>query len=119
MPAWENVNGIEITPVRALKDNYCYVVRRDGSRRCLVVDASEAAPIARHLERNGLELGLVLTTHHHWDHVGGNVELASSFGAPVFCSAHDLSLGRVPGAERGLADGEALDFDGIRIETMS
>ena len=108
---------IEIQTVGALKDNYCYLVHRDGDERCLVIDPSEPGPIERALEAKGLRLGLILNTHHHHDHVGGNRELVEKFKVPVFCSEHDRD--RVPLAERGLRDGETFDFAGIEIRVMN
>jgi hydroxyacylglutathione hydrolase len=106
-----------IIPVPALKDNYCYLIHRVGSRAALVIDPSEAAPIETALRANGLHLELILCTHHHPDHVGGNLELQKLFSVPVFCS--DIDRERIPGASRGLRDGEVFEFDGLAIETLS
>lgn len=114
---WEkNLSNIQIDTVRALTDNYCYVVRRDGSRQALVIDPSEFAPIDAFLEREGLKLGLILNTHHHHDHIGGNAELKEKYGAPIYCSAVDFE--RVPGADRGLKDDEVFEFDGFQIKVL-
>lgn len=105
-----------IHTVRALKDNYCYVVQREDSELALVIDPSEAAPIRSFLKAHHLKLGLILNTHHHHDHVGGNSELKSESGCEVYCSAHDVS--RVPEASRGFSDGETFTFDGIHFEVL-
>jgi len=34
-------------------------------------------------EVNGVKLKGVLTTHHHWDHAGGNKEISSKLGLEV------------------------------------
>ena len=107
---------IEIQTVNALKDNYCYLVRRSGDERCLVIDPSEPGPVERALEEKGLRLGLILNTHHHHDHVGGNLRLREEFKAPVYCS--DVDRERVPGAARGLREGEVFDFAGIEIRVL-
>jgi len=67
---------LSVRHVPCLGDNYAYVVAPSGGRQALVVDASEAAPVKAALEEAGLELGAILTTHHHHDHVGGNDALA-------------------------------------------
>lgn len=108
---------IHVATVPALTDNYCYLVWRDGSEKAVVVDPSEAKAISSALKSRGLRAGLILCTHHHHDHVGGNLEIARQDGCEVWCSAHDVS--RVPGASRGLDDGERFEFDGIGFETWA
>lgn len=108
------MHQIQIETVRALTDNYCYVVYRSGSHQALVIDPSEAGPIKACLEANDLNLGLILNTHHHHDHVGGNLALAEEFAAPIYCSKTDFA--RVPGATRGFKEGDVFDFDGIKIK---
>ncbi len=109
--------SLEVITVRALKDNYCYLVKRAGSPLAAVIDPSEAKPVAEALTELGLQLGLILNTHHHHDHVGGNQELARAFSAQVFCSSYDVA--RVPQASRGLDDGEELELDGLEIAVLA
>lgn len=111
------MSNIQIDTVRALTDNYCYVVRRDGSRKALVIDPSEAAPIEAFLEKEGLTLGLILNTHHHHDHIGGNAELKEKYRAPVYCSQVDFE--RIPGADRGFNDGDTFEFDEFQIKVLA
>lgn len=108
---------VEVVTVRALQDNYCYLVRRVGSRKALVVDTSEFEPIQNQIQASDLELELILNTHHHGDHVAANPQLVQQWNCPVYCSAVDLA--RVPMAKRGLEDGEVFEFDGIKIQTIS
>jgi hydroxyacylglutathione hydrolase len=108
---------IHIQAVRALQDNYCYLIWRESSNLCAVIDPSEAVPIANEINKLGLKLGLVLNTHHHHDHVGGNADLVKAWPVHVYCSEFDVN--RVPHASRGLKDGEAFEFDGISFETLS
>ena len=58
-----------IIPLRALKDNYIWVIRDHG--HAAVVDPGEAAPVLDYLRRENLKLIAILNTHHHNDHVGG------------------------------------------------
>lgn len=106
-----------IQTVRALKDNYCYLIGSSGTSTVTVVDPSEAAPIDRALRDSGLKLGLILNTHHHHDHVGGNLALAREWQCPIYCSARDFD--RVPGATLGLHDGDVFDFAGLKFEVLA
>lgn len=108
---------LTVVPIRCLKDNYAYLIfdaRGDG--RCVVVDASEAEPVRAELEKRGLELAAILTTHHHPDHVGGNHALSE--GGHVEVIAHESEKGRVPAMTRGVAHGETFELLGISISVL-
>jgi hydroxyacylglutathione hydrolase len=85
---------MHITPVACLSDNYAYLVRNDGES-ALVVDPSEAGPVIRALETNGLKLAAILNTHHHFDHVGGNEGLLERYG-PLPVYGYVTDRGRIP-----------------------
>jgi hydroxyacylglutathione hydrolase len=102
--------------LRALKDNYVYLVV-DGDA-VAVVDPGEAAPVEAALARLGLRLAQIWNTHHHFDHTGGNEDLLARHGPLEVCaSAHDR--GRVPGQTRGLADGERFTLGRVEVETLA
>ncbi len=68
----------------------------------------QQAELDRALETAGVELGVVLLTHHHGDHVGGAHALAQRWGAPI--AAHERTARRRPelGITRLLADGDEV-----------
>lgn len=84
---------IELVQIPMLRDNYTYLVHRDG--KAIVIDPAQAAPVLRTLEERNLSLAAVVCTHHHMDHVGGNVELQRTTGCAVVGPAHDRD--RIPG----------------------
>ena len=55
---------------------------------------------------SGGRLDLILNTHHHLDHTGGNLALKSKYGASIIGPAADKA--RIPGIDVALADGEPL-----------
>ena len=104
---------MEIVPVPLLADNYGYLLIDPATKRAAIVDCSEAAPVLAEVKRRGLHLDAVLSTHHHFDHVGGNEELArANPGIRVLGSRADLS--RVPALTEPLADGEEFEVIGAR-----
>ena len=64
-----------ITPIPCLTDNYAYIIFDNISKTTGVVDPSESKPIISFLKKKKLKLNYILNTHHHFDHVGGNIEL--------------------------------------------
>ena len=48
-----------------------------------VVDPGEAPPIIKYVESNNIELKYILNTHHHYDHVGGNLELKKRYNSKI------------------------------------
>ena len=66
---------MHITPIPCLTDNYAYIIHDDNSQTTGVVDPSEAKPIISFLEKENIKLNYILNTHHHFDHIGGNIEL--------------------------------------------
>ncbi len=64
----------------------CFIFRRDGSDRALIVDPGEEAPrLLEAIESQGLTLDAILLTHTHFDHVGAVAPIARATGAPVYC----------------------------------
>ena len=64
-----------IEPIPCLTDNYAYIIYDDISKIASVVDPSEAKPIISFLKKKQIKLNYILNTHHHFDHIGGNIEL--------------------------------------------
>ena len=104
-----------VVPVPCLKDNYAYLVHQESSKRCIVVDPSEAAPVLRACQAAGLELAAILNTHHHWDHVGGNPELAGE-GLPVF--GHESDAKRIFGLSEPLSHGQTFSVAGLSFRAL-
>ncbi|XP_078273792.1 hydroxyacylglutathione hydrolase, mitochondrial isoform X3 [Rhinoraja longicauda] len=65
---------VELLP--ALKDNYMYLLIDKESREAAIVDPVEPQKVVDAVKKHGVNLTTVLTTHHHWDHAGGNEALA-------------------------------------------
>jgi hydroxyacylglutathione hydrolase len=106
---------MRIVPVACLSDNYAYLLLGDRGE-AVVVDASEAAPVREALRREGAKLAAIWSTHHHWDHVGGNEELARETGAEVVGHASDR--GRLPGLTRGVQAGDVVRAAGLEAKVL-
>ena len=106
---------MQITTIPCLKDNYAYIINDNESKIVAVVDPSEASPIISFLDQNNLKLNYILNTHHHFDHIGGNIELKKLYNAKVVGFYGDKH--RIPGIDITLKDNEiwSLGKNMIRI----
>ncbi|VGO22537.1 MBL fold metallo-hydrolase [Pontiella sulfatireligans] len=63
------VGDYAVLAVPVLSDNFVYLVCRAG--QAVLIDAGEAKPVFRALEKESLQLLDILITHTHHDHIGG------------------------------------------------
>lgn len=110
-------------PLGALETN-CYLVFREGSGQCLVIDPG-AAPetILDALDRLGLRPAAILLTHGQFDHVGGVRSLAAETDCPVYLHPADLALPPMLTAgplycTHAFADGDALSLAGLSVRVL-
>ena len=80
----------EIRLFPCLTDNFGYLIHDPATKATASIDAPEAAPVIKALEREGWTLTDILITHHHGDHVGGVAELKQKYGCRVV-APHDKS----------------------------
>ena len=66
---------LDISIIRCLSDNYCYLIRDKTTNLVGVVDPSEFYPVDLEISKNYKKLDFILNTHHHHDHIGGNIDL--------------------------------------------
>lgn len=104
------MSELTIEPVLCLKDNYAYLIYDQATGFCGVVDPSESLPVLSALSARGLKLTHILNTHHHKDHVGGNLELKAATGARIVGPGKDHA--RIPGIDDGVVEGEIIPFPG-------
>lgn len=106
---------MRIVPVDQLADNYAYLVIDEASSTAAVVDVAEADSVVAAAAREGVTLVAILSTHHHFDHVGGNEDLLAALPAgSVEVFGYGEDQGRIPGITRGLADGEEFTIGSLR-----
>ena len=74
---------MKVETIRCLQDNYSYIIIDESNQNACVVDPSQAKPIINFIEKNKINLKYILNTHHHYDHVGGNLELKAKYKSNV------------------------------------
>eukprot|EP01030_Chromulinospumella_sphaerica_P016482 gene16482-16297_t len=66
-----------------LSDNYGFLVRDDATGKVACIDTPDAEAILVELAKAGWSLDLILNTHWHPDHAGGNEALKAATGCTV------------------------------------
>ncbi|XP_060085813.1 hydroxyacylglutathione hydrolase, mitochondrial-like [Ylistrum balloti] len=69
--------NMDVILLPALKDNYMYLIIDQATKECACVDPVEPEKVLNAVKEMGVKLTTLMTTHHHWDHAGGNKELVS------------------------------------------
>lgn len=105
---------LKIEAVNALRDNYIWVLRREGSDSAVAVDPGESAPLQDYLENAHLNLTDILITHHHPDHTGGIEPLVSRWDARVHAPANERTA--IACTTNSVTDGETVALESLGIE---
>jgi hydroxyacylglutathione hydrolase len=106
-----------IIPVPQLSDNYAYLVVDEQSNQCGVIDCAEADKVLAEVTRRGLRLVAVLPTHWHFDHVGGNQDLARAIpGLRVYGARGEH--GRIPAQTHEVDDGDTVEVGTLKGQVI-
>lgn len=100
--------ALEIEQVPVLSDNYVHLARDPDTGACAAVDPAVADPVLEALDRLGWTLTHILCTHHHGDHVGGNLEVKRATGATIIGALADAH--RIPGIEVEVQEGDRVEI---------
>jgi hydroxyacylglutathione hydrolase len=103
-PAALAMAPISVVQLPVLTDNYVYLVREPEASAVAVVDPAVHQPVLDALAARGWRLTHILNTHHHGDHVGGNLALKRATGATVVGPRADRA--RIPGIDVEVGDGD-------------
>ena len=99
---------LQIECLPSLTDNYIYLLHDSISNETAAIDPSESAPVIAALAKNAWQLTYIFNTHHHSDHVGGNLQLKQATGCKIVGAATDQT--RIPGIDIALHDGEKIQL---------
>lgn len=108
---------MQIYRISALSTNYIFLLYDAIQQIAAIVDPGEAKQVLQKVEELGAEVVAIFNTHHHWDHVDGNLEVLARFpNAVVYAGRHDR--GRIPGQQVELDAGDRVKFGDREAEVL-
>jgi hydroxyacylglutathione hydrolase len=75
--------SITVHQFACLEDNYGYLVRDDATGLAAAIDTPDADAVLAALKETRWTLGLILNTHWHPDHAGGNAAVKAATGCEI------------------------------------
>lgn len=95
-------------------DNYGLLVHDHPSGATVAIDAPDAAAIERELKVRGWQLTHIFNTHHHMDHVEGNLALKEQFGCIIYGPKAEAE--KIPGIRKQVSGGESFTWAGREVK---
>ncbi len=105
---------MKIEIIKCLQDNYSYLIIDEIKNSACVVDPSESKPIIDFIENSNINLEYILNTHHHYDHVGGNLELKKRYKSKVIGFKEDKH--RIPEIDILVEDNQVWKKDNFEAK---
>lgn len=102
------MSDLEIHQFPTLSDNYGVIIRDPDTNSVASIDAANADDVVAALKEKGWSLTHILTTHYHWDHTDGNLELKAATGCKIIGPRAEAS--KVPGIDEQVGEGDVFKF---------
>lgn len=106
----------EIRLFPCLSDNFGYLIHDPVTKATASIDAPEAGPIIKALQREGWTLTDILVTHHHTDHVGGIDELKKKYDCRVV-APHDKAAA-IPHVDERVKEGATVKVGNLTARVL-
>lgn len=107
---------IEIDQFMCRSDNFGVLVRDIRTGETALIDAPEEKAILEAVERTGWTPTVILTTHHHGDHVEANLALKKRFGLKIIGPKKEEA--KIPGIDETVDGGSVFRFGGEEVRVL-
>jgi len=104
---------MRIFHIPAYTDNYIWVMQSGSD--ISIIDPGDASPVLDHLKNNDLNIVDILLTHHHFDHVGGTLELKKHISGKVYGPVGNINGVDIQVSENDVV--KTLDYEFSVLET--
>ena len=106
---------MKIEIISCLSDNYSYLIFDEETNTVSIIDPSEFKACDQVI-RKYKKLNYILNTHHHADHVGGNLMLKKKYNCKVFGFGQDKD--RIPGLDITLKENQIQKIGNLEFKVI-
>ena len=107
---------LKVHIIPCLIDNYSYLIEDDDTKIVGIVDPSNFIEVDKILKKKYKKLDYILNTHHHHDHVGGNLKLKEKYNSKIIGFFQDEN--RIPGIDVRLKDKNFFKFGNVLFKII-
>ena len=104
---------VQIIP--CLNDNYSYLIHEKETNTVSIVDPAEFETCDKVIQKYK-KLDFILNTHHHADHVDGNLELKKKYNSKVL--GFELDKDRIPGIDILLKENQKHKIGNLKFKII-
>jgi hydroxyacylglutathione hydrolase len=104
---------IDMRQFMCLEDNYGVIIHDSVTGATASIDAPDADAVEKQLKKFGRQLTHIFTTHHHADHVQGNMMLKEHYGCKIIGPKAEAD--RIPGIDIQVSGGEKFMWSNREI----
>ena len=106
---------MKIEIIKCLNDNYSYLIFEEETNTVSIIDPSEFMPCDKVIQKYK-KLDYILNTHHHADHVDGNIELKKKYNSKIMGFEDDKN--RIPGIDILLKNNQNQKIGNLDFKTI-
>ena len=106
---------MKIEVISCLSDNYSYLIHDEVSNTVAIIDPSEFKTCDKIVKKYN-KLDFILNTHHHADHVNGNLELKKKYNSKILGFIQDKK--RIPGIDVLLEENQKQKIGNLEFEVI-
>lgn len=106
---------LAIHQFRCLSDNYGFLVRDEATGKVAAIDTPDAEAYAAELDGLGWGLDMILNTHWHPDHAGGNLALKARYGAEIAAPAEVTKIAPI---DREIGAGDTITLGATTFQVI-
>ncbi|KAF5391918.1 hypothetical protein D9757_001769 [Collybiopsis confluens] len=106
---------MQIVPVPVREDNYAYLLIDEKLKQAAAIDTYDVPKVVAAAEKLGVQIIAAVTTHHHFDHSGGNKEFAAKFpDAPIYGGSE-----KIPALTKLVKDKDEFSLGDIHVKCLA
>ncbi|XP_018052508.1 PREDICTED: hydroxyacylglutathione hydrolase, mitochondrial isoform X5 [Atta colombica] len=87
----------------------------EETQEAAIVDPVDPEAVTAAVQQNDVKLTKILTTHHHWDHSGGNAKLSKSFADLMIYGGDD----RVEAINRKIVHNDTFSIGNLSVKCLA